>query len=406
MVPDQRPPTTEGGRTPQTNHGPESPHPPPYLHERLGSIDLARGVAVVLMIAAHAADALLAGSWKHNDIWYDVNILFGFVAPAFIALSGLTLWPALARRGGGNAGDATVRPVAIRYLRILLLGYWIQIPVLSLRQLLFNRRPEELARLFDANILQVIAIAGLLVLALGWVLGSLQRARTAAVLAGIATVLLAPYLWTGTLYQDLPLPLRAYFSPSPPATFPLFPYLGYFMAGFAASPALMAAAGAARGRAIVLASAAGLIGLALALDPLLSALPPHNDFWGPGIQHFLFRLGGVVLLVGLSFQYGWLRPNGGAWLGFIGRHSLAIYLLHLMLVYGSPMTMGMRYWFDGALGGMLNPGITIGFIGAILLLSVAAVSSWKHLRQRHPAAALLLKRLWWALFWGLFLLQP
>lgn len=381
-------------------------HPPPHPHERLGSIDLARGVAVVLMIAAHAADALLAESWKHNRIWYDVNILFGFVAPAFIALSGLTLWPALARRSGGDAGDATIRPVAVRYLRILLLGYWIQIPVLSLRQLLFNQRPEELARLFDANILQVIAIAGLLVLALRWGLGSLERARAAALLSGIAAVLLAPYLWTGTLYQEIPLPLRAYFSPSPPATFPLLPYLGYFMAGFAASPALMAAAGTGRGRGMVLASAAGLIALALGLDPLLSGLPPHNDFWGPSIQHFLFRLGGVALLVALTFLYGALRPNGGAWLGFIGRHSLAIYLLHLMLVYGSPMTMGMRYWFDGMLGGTLNPGLTIGFIGAILLLSVAAVAAWKRLRQRHPAAALLLKRLWWGLFWGFFLLQP
>src|SRR5438067_13814661 len=66
---------------------------------RFRFIDILRGVAIVVMIAAHASDAFLADTWKHNWAWYNANILFGFVAPGYLFFSGMTLHVALERRG-------------------------------------------------------------------------------------------------------------------------------------------------------------------------------------------------------------------------------------------------------------------------------------------------------------------
>ncbi len=381
----------------------ENPHEPRRHRRRLGSIDLARGVAVVLMVGAHATDAFLGDSWKQNDLWYAINILFGFVAPAFIFLSGLALWHALTGRSGNDEHRGRI---ATRYLTILLLGYWLQLPVLSLRQLIFNQRPDELARLFDANILQLIAVAGLIALGLAMALRSPDRARIASLLLGITAILLTPSISAGTLYLGLPLAIRPYVAPSPPATFPLLPYLAYFMVGFSLSPHLTGAAQSLRKRTIVLLFGALLLGLGLALDPLLAPFPPYNDFWGPSIQHVFFRLGGIIVLFACSLHAMALWPYGSGLLAYLGRNSLAIYVLHLMLIYGSPMTMGMRYWFGGALDGRLHPVATLATTVAVLALCTAAISLWRWLRTEHPRIALWLKRLWWGLFWGLFLLQP
>jgi len=379
------------------------PHDQPRRHGRLHSIDLARGVAVALMVATHASHAFLADAWKHNVVWYDINILFGFVAPTFVLLSGVTLWSAMQRRRdrGEHFGS-----LARRYLVVLLLGYWLQTPVLSLRQLIYNQRPEELARMFDANILQVIALSGLLIVGLATLFSSPVVVRAGAILTGIAATIAAPCFWTSDLYLSLPLPIRHYFAPQPIATFPLVPFLAYFAFGFALSPLLTSRNARPRTRFMALATGGLIMALAFVLSPFLSRIPPHDDFWGPGAQQVLFRLGGGVILTACCLIFAPCSGRSMAWLRTLGRRSLAVYVLHLMLIYGSPVSKGMRYWYSGALGDALDPFVTLLLAAAVLLACYHAISLWEKLRERSPRTALRLQWLWWGVFWGLFLLNP
>ncbi|MEO5928445.1 MAG: acyltransferase [Candidatus Kapaibacterium sp.] len=369
---------------------------------RIREIDVARGLAVILMVGCHAAGAFLADEWKGNDLWYDVNILFGFVAPAFAFLSGVTLWMALRRReevpGGGS--------VAARYGIILLLGYWLQTPVLSLRQLIYKPAPDLLARMFDANILQVIALAGLALTGLWRITGSLRRTGWIALGLGFVVMIATPYVWSSGLYGGLPLPVRFYLAPQPPATFPLFPYAAYFLFGFVAAAPVIAAAGSVRGRVGTAIVGGGLIAAGFLLDALLRGFPPHGDFWGSSIGHQLFRMGGVMLLISIAFLIA--RADGADLdaVAFIGRRSLPLYILHLMLIYGSPMTMGMRYWLGGVLNRSLSPVETM--LVAILVLGICALAvfAWEGIRRRRPDLARWGIFLWWGLFWGFFLLTP
>lgn len=356
---------------------------------------------MLLMIASHATDAFLAGQWKAGDPWYGLNLLFGYVAPGFAFLAGMSLWHGLGRHP--RSDRETERRYAWRYLRVLLLGYWLQIPILSLRQLLWVQRPDELARMFDANILQVIAITGLLALAMVKMMGSAERARLPLLLLAMAGIVAAPYLWRSDLPMLLPLPLRAYLSPHPPATFPLLPYGAYLLLGFVMARPLTRSGGQGPTRLAMPLLGCACIVAGLALDIPLASHPPHDDFWGSSIQHVIFRLGGIVLGVSLCMA---LARRGRGWLYFMGRSSLAIYLLHLMLIYGSPMTMGARYWGGGALDRSLDPLATALAIALTALLCYHAVHGWGMLRDRRPGLALWGKRLWWGAFWALFLLTP
>ena len=225
--------------------------------------------------AGDAADALLAERWKSGSIWYTVDLLFGYVAPAFIFLSGITLRQALDKSERDDASTGTgLRRLARRYLAILLLGYWMQIPLLSARQLVWGAGPERLARLFDANILQTIAVAGLLVLLVVRVAGSASRARPVLALLALGGIVATPYLWRSDLHAHLPLPIALYVAPQPPATFPLLPYGSYLLLGVLLAEPIIRLGRDPLKRWLTPLLGGLLAASGLALDPLLHPHPP------------------------------------------------------------------------------------------------------------------------------------
>jgi uncharacterized membrane protein len=382
------------------------------VSRRLRWIDLLRGIAILLMIAAHVADAFLSDAFRRGPLWNGVNGLFGFVAPGFLLLSGVAVWISLSRQDGDRlASGAAASKLGRRSVQFLLLGYWLQIPILSLRQLVYCRRPAELARLFDANILQEIALGILSILGVAWLLrrfsGSRSLLATIFALVALAIVAATPYVWGSGIYLSVPLPLAAYLAPHPPALFPLFPYLAYSLAGFALAPILVGWGSSRRGWAMAL--AAGLLAMiaALALDPILRPLAPFRDFWGSSPLHFLFRGGGVVAGASVAMiAAGALQPRHTGWLEYIGRRSLGIYVVHLMLVYGSPVNMGLRYWLHGALNRTLDPLAAVAIFASVALLACLAIGGWEQLKRGYPATARWARRLWWGIFWAFFLLRP
>ncbi len=368
---------------------------------RRRSIDLLRGIAVVAMIATHATDAFLAGEFKDGEIWHKLNIVFGFVAPAFIAAAGVTLRASLERRTAESGYHRKTMSVPLRRAAVLLLiGYWLQIPVLSLRQLVWNARPDELRRLFDVNVLQVIAVTTIAVILLTFLLRGLHRTGWVALILGIAVVAVTPYVVVPPL-----LPLTPYIAPQPEASFSLLPFSAYFLFGFAAAPVVTGAEGKWKGITTLLCIGLLMITVGISGGFLFAPFPPHADLWSAGGSQVIFRLGGVTVAAAVCLASARSRFRSGP-LETIGRMSLGVYLLHLMLIYGSPMNMGMRYWFDGAMNGTLGPVSVIALILSITTLSYLAVGYWKHLRRHAPRLARGLAWGWWILFLAFFLIRP
>jgi uncharacterized membrane protein len=424
---------------------------------RVRSLDLYRGVAVLLMVVAHVCDAFLADRWRDGSLWYALDITFGFVAPAFLFLSGAGVGLSLARREDARAHEAqsadstslfplepatTAAPpasishplrirqrdkrgLASRLALILALAYWLQIPVLSLRQLVWNHRPAELARMFDLNILHVVAITGLLLVGLSTTGLSARAVRAVTLALAIITAAIAPWAWHSGVASDVWLPLRAFVGPQPAATFPLLPFAAYALLGFVAAP--LVAWPTRRSLLTLIVVGIALLGGGLAIDMLASLPAPHDDFWHGSIQHTVFRLGGVVAALGaLALAASRLAPhvrasesaaNGvfepprnvtqrATLLERIGRRSLAIYVLHLIIVYGSPMTMGARYWFDGVFDRSLDPVVVAALTIVVAAVSCSASLVWPVLRERAPLVSSVLWWGWWMVFALLFLLTP
>jgi uncharacterized membrane protein len=379
-----------GGRTAA------SPLPDGPGRERIRSIDLLRGIAVICMVAAHAANALLDESFRHGWLWERINILFGFVAPAFLFLSGITLFLSL-QRSTGN-GNIDLRRSALTALGLIACGYWLQIPVLSFRQLVYCQRPEELARLFDVNILQAIGLSALLPIGLVAVTRSMRASANRAMLAAVAIAGCTPLFWRGTLHAALPGPVGALLAPQPASTFPLAPYACYLLIGFGAAQWIVSREKRLRGGFELLCTGALLIAASL----LLPLVPPHDDFWGSSLHHVLFRLGGVVAALGGTVMIARLLRRGLDPIAWIGRRSLGIYVLHLMMIYGSPVNAGLR----AAAGQTLAPAA----IGVVATAALLASSSLLHVRERLAARFPSIEtwgwRLWWGIFWIIFLARP
>ncbi len=91
------------------------------------------------------------------------------------------------------------------------------------------------------------------------------------------------------------------------------------------------------------------------------------------------------------------------WLEEAGRASLAIYVLHLMLVYGSPVTMGMRYWFDSLIYRALNPWQSAALFAAVTVAVWFAVDAWRWFAGRYPEWGRRVFWGWWIGFGVVFL---
>jgi uncharacterized membrane protein len=304
---------------------------------RLGYIDWLRGVAIILMIQAHAIDSWLLPDARGGRFYRWSQFLAGAPAPLFLFLAGLSLVLVTTRMADRGATQAAiVRDAARRGLQVI--GY-----ALAFRVLVFATSGFTDARnLLRADVLNCIGLSMLACAILVVPLRSWAGRLTAAVLVTLAFCLLTPLAWDSLPASLLPMPLYVYISGRPPlAFFPLFPWAAYCSAGVAAG--LIVVRGMAQkreGRALSLLTAVGaaLLALGMALDRLPSVYP-QDDFWHTSPSFFWMRTGVVLLLMGLA--YAWHLLPFSHWpsaLRQMGRTSLLIYWVHVEIAYGGIFT--------------------------------------------------------------------
>ncbi len=94
--------------------------------ERNAAIDVARGIAVVLMIQTHVYDGWVASAHRHGLLWATTRFLGIFPLPTFLLLAGIGIalrLEASARRGEPAA--AVRRDLLRRGLRVVAAGYLV-----------------------------------------------------------------------------------------------------------------------------------------------------------------------------------------------------------------------------------------------------------------------------------------
>jgi len=199
-------------------------------------------------------------------------------------------------------------------------------------------------------------------------------------------IALASPLIANLSWEHTPVLIRDYLAPTPgTGRFAFFPFASYVGFGLAAGIIVKRVP---RDRFDRLMQWLFLIGFALIFGGQYFAGIPFSlysssDFWSNGPTLVLIRIGiSLLLLAGAYLWTEYCAGDGWSWMQCLGRSSLLVYWVHVMLVYGDSTKRFHRGLSIGQ-----TTLVTLAIVAAMVALAAAA-QWWKRRRTAgRPAAA-------------------
>ncbi len=298
-------------------------------------VDLLRGWALLIMIEVHVFNTMLHPALKTTDWFSGLNFINGLVAPSFLFISGFAFM--LSSQSVSLEMRKFKYPFWKKLGRIALIfltGYSLHLPILSLRRIINFYNPGTILRIYNVDILQCIA-AGLLILFIARILikrDSLFFIFTVVLL--LITVFAAPIVWETDFGKILPVPLAAYFNDKYGSLFPLFPWLGFLLAGaISCDLFLRMHKKNADDKYFLTLFIIGLLFILVSYFLPVLFRGHHIGRIHPQPLFFIERLGYVILLLTACRYYIQRRNITQSFVLDVGRESLLIYWLHLQILY-------------------------------------------------------------------------
>jgi uncharacterized membrane protein len=299
--------------------------------KRFPFLDWMRGLAVVIMIQCHATNSFVRMDLRDDGPYVMAQFVGGMAAPLFLFMAGMT--------SGFQMESLEKREPARRKRWLVSLrraGYIMGIALLfritNWLGSLPHADPREITKV---DILNCMALA-MAAVSVAAALRSDNRVRFAVFFA-LAVAVASP-LVTNLAWDGAPPLLREYLVPSAGrGHFPFFPCASYVGFGLAAGVLVKRIPAERMDR---LMQWGAVIGLALIfVTQYFSNLPysiyPQSNFWTDSPALILIRTG--IILAFLAGSYLWTeycaRPVW-SWMQTLGKTSLMVYWVHVVLVYG------------------------------------------------------------------------
>jgi uncharacterized membrane protein len=355
---------------------------------RLLALDWMRGLVMVLMTVDHASGAFNAGRLVTDSATLDrqplpladflTRWMTHICAPTFVFLAGTGLALSVARRMREGEQSASIdRHIILRGLIITAFEPWMWLAI--------GRPGTLVVQVLFVLGMGVACMAGLRHLPVPWLLAM-------ALLGWIVSEPLAS--WTSTLHGGLAIPAILLFAHASflggrvVVAYPLFPWLWTMVLGYCFGRWLLAQPADTQGRRAVRFLVPWGLGL-LALYGVLryfnglghmglnrhdgslvqwlhvSKYPPSLAFWG-------LELGLAALLLAFAFAVRWAWPP----LILLGQTALFYYLLHIHLLKGSALLLGM-YKQEGLLATYLAAL-------AVLVVLLPLCGWYRGYKRAHP----------------------
>jgi len=300
--------------------------------KRYPYLDWMRGLAVLIMIQCHTFNSFTRLDLRDGGPYVLSQFVGGMAAPLFLFMAGMTT-------GFQMESQVNREPDARRRWRTALRrgGYILGIAFLfRFTNWLASVPRASLQDLTKVDILNCMGV-GLAVLAVVAIFPSESRVRFAAgagFLIAVASPVVSNLDWSGT-----PSLLQEYIAPVPRAgRFPFFPWASYLAFGIAAGTV---AKRASSDRIERLMQWSVLIGVAVIFTCQYFSNVPYSiytksNFWVDSPALVLIRIGVTLLLMAAAYlwtEYG--AGTGWSWMQALGKNSLMVYWVHVMIVYGS-----------------------------------------------------------------------
>jgi uncharacterized membrane protein len=342
--------------------------------KRILFLDVLRALAVILMLQGHTISAL--GDFSDvskSSLFYQVwSFIRGITAPLFIFTAG-TVFIYLLKIDKPFFACSRVRKGLVRFVTLLTIGYLLNYP--SLR--IFDFADATNARwlkFFSVDALHLIAFGILFLIFLRFVSYKTGVNELFLYLFSALALLVSTPFVLRIPWRNITNPLVAsYFSYGTGSFFPLFPYLFYIFAGAVLGYMLR------NNASIYKKSSFSLFLVAAGTVLFLFAVFTDNIFYNDvaAIDYlrtdFLLtiqRLGIVLILAGiLSFLLA-RSGNMPRFVFSLGRNSLLIYVLHLVLIYGCVLVPGLTFIWENSLSITNSVIIAISITIIFTILSI------------------------------------
>lgn len=351
-------------------------------NRRVLFVDLLRALAVVMMITGHTIDAMLGAAWRQTGGFYLYELVRGMTAPLFLFISGFAFILAV-----NSSWEEYLRPSRLLFRRmgraalLLLIGYGLHLPYFSFRKIVREASQINWADFLKVDILQCLAVTLLALLLLLMLAREIKRFALLCGLAAFAMALSTPLVWEIDFARFLPLTIASYFNQKHLSPFPLFPWSAYLFSGAAAASIfVLARKKGAEDKALAAFPLIGFCLIALAYGSFMLPFDiyPAHDFWRASPALFSIKLGVILLVCYVIYRCaGAAGSSALSRLAIIGRNSLFIYVVHLMIVYGSPINRGLGHRW----GRMLSPAESLAIALSLVSAMVALACIWDLLKS-------------------------
>jgi uncharacterized membrane protein len=332
--------------------------------KRFPFLDWMRGLALVIMIQCHVFNSFARMDVRNGGLYSLAQFAGGLAGPLFLFMAGMTF--------AFQMDSLEQRPLPPlrrwmaclrRALYILAIAYLIRLTDWATSWP--HGSWEEITRVDILNSMG-LALAAFSVAAF---LEGGRRVR-AVLLAAVAVAAISPIVanlnWSGA-----PTMLKEYLEPGfERGHFPFFPCAAYVGFGMTAGAAVRMTGFSHLERMMQWSALIG--GTLILAGQYISNLPysvyPKSNFWTDNPTLVLMRVG--IALTMLAASYAWTAYGAGlgwSWMQYLGKNSLLVYWVHLVLVYG-PVT--------GPFQKALNiPQTTLATV-AMIALMVALSALW------------------------------
>jgi uncharacterized membrane protein len=307
--------------------------------QRITALDLVRFIAMMMMVQGHTIDALASPDLMNSNEfpWSWWQYARGFTAQVFLMVSGTVQVFANKRSEDGRLKQETVKRRIRMAILIIAIGYLFAFPANKIWDIFFIEDKYWIS-FCRANILQLIGVTLFFALLLFKFTRSDKGLGRLSLTLAIIISILSPFVHKVNWFNYLPEFFASYLSFEHGSFFPVFPYTAFLFYGLYLGTVLKRQPAENRTKFIIkwLAPAGVvLIGTGYAvkwflLDIDLTMHPKTN------LGAIIYQIGFV--LVGMAFwAFIYTKTKRFSfYYAMFGKRALMVYILHLIVLYGTP----------------------------------------------------------------------
>ncbi len=352
--------------------------------QRLKFIDLARSIAILLMLEGHFIGLTLAEGSRDesNPIYITWNFVRGFTAPLFFTVAGMIFVFLLA--GGKEAAffkAERVRKGFRRAAELLFWGYALQLNARNIPEYLHGQFGDWV---FAFHVLQCIGVGLIALMLIAGMSKAAGKISLQIWYLGAMAACMGLYIWLKGLPEGAYVPAgwhEVFQNPlsGPRTVFAVAPWLGFTFLGGAMGAYLHSIKSRPiTGRSCLWFFCAAAV---LKLIWVAAVVLPAPEHISGNLAWFTDRSSQVALFLGIL---RWLEIRFGIgveWLLRVGRETFAIYIVHVIVLYGGIFGIGLKAWFENGLNAWQAVGGAVLFLGAFII-HAQLLNAWKTRKRR------------------------